>query len=369
MIKPRLLVVVPSPAYGGGEEYIFQLLSSEQFSNQFEIIVLSACADLNIKLRTLKINVYPAKGFVSFGLNTVKAILNINKIISKYSVDLVFLNGLPEIGVYSRYITSKSVTVVCHSNESWLIADNVPVLRRLKLLVAGKFYKCIFRLVVVSPQALKNVEKYGHGLFGKTVYIRNTVAPVNREKGRHIENLKCGEGVVFGRISRLCSGKGNEMLLKVFSKINKRYPDVRLLVSGDGEQRSYLEKLAVDLGVFSAVQFSGHVEKETFYRNIDCMLSPSDMEAMPMVIVEALSCGVPIIATNVGGVSSLIDDKLTGILIPPKDPDALYFSMEEFILNREVYDEYSARGVHKYSKEMSFSDLVTELTGVIGVQK
>lgn len=366
MCKPRLLVVVPSYAYGGGEEYIYQLLNCELFTELYDVIVLSACTDLNSKLQILDVEVYSVNDFVKLSLNTVVAIRKINKLISKHSIDAVLLNGLPEIGVYSKFIACRSVTVICHSNESWLNDKNQPFLRKLKLKIAGNFCKYISRLVVVSPQAYRNVEDYDKGLFENTIYLRNTVPVVDINSGRNIENLRCSGGVVFGRISRLCAGKGNEMLIHVFSKIFEKFPTSRLLVSGDGEQRGYLEKLSSDLGVSSAVFFSGHVEKETFYKNIDCMLSPSDMEAMPMVIVEALSCGIPIIATDVGGVSSLIDNNSTGVLIPPKDPDSLYLRMEEFILDRRSYELYSDEGLRRYREEMSYSKFVSDLADVIG---
>lgn len=366
MCKSRLLVVVPSSAYGGGEEYIYQLLNCELFTEIYDVVVLSACVDLNSKLRALDIEVYEIDDFVKLSLNTFVAIRKINNLISTRSIDSVLLNGLPEVGVYSKFISCRSVTVICHSNESWLNNTYQPLLRRLKLMIAGNFSEYIFRLVVVSPQAYRNVEDYDQGLFEKTIYLRNTVPAVDRNSGRHIENLGSSGGVVFGRISRLCAGKGNEMLIHAFSKIFEKFPSARLLISGDGEQRIYLQKLSSDLGVSSSVFFSGHIEKETFYKNIDCMLSPSDMEAMPMVIVEALSCGVPVIATDVGGVSSLIDNNSTGVLIPPKDPDSLYLKMEEFILDRHTYELYSEEGLRKYREEMSYLKFVSDLADVIG---
>jgi N-acetyl-alpha-D-glucosaminyl L-malate synthase BshA len=112
-------------------------------------------------------------------------------------------------------------------------------------------------------------------------------------------------------------------VVEVFARIAKEIP-ARLMLIGDGPDRSATEYLADRLGVFNQVLFLGKQDNVNELLPLaDLMLMPSEMESFGLAALEAMACGVPAIATRVGGVSELIDDGVTGRLFEVGDIDAM----------------------------------------------
>ena len=112
-------------------------------------------------------------------------------------------------------------------------------------------------------------------------------------------------------------------VVKVFARVARELP-ARLVLVGDGPDRSAAEWLAHDLGIQSRVHFLGKQERVNELLPLaDLMLMPSEMESFGLAALEAMACKVPAIATRVGGVPELIDDGETGLLYPVGDVDAM----------------------------------------------
>ena len=112
-------------------------------------------------------------------------------------------------------------------------------------------------------------------------------------------------------------------VVEVFARIAKAMP-AKLMLIGDGPDRSAAEYLAHRLGVFNQVLFLGKQDNVNELLPLaDLMIMPSEMEAFGLAALEAMACGVPTIATNVGGVSELIDDGVTGRLFPVGDIEGM----------------------------------------------
>ncbi len=112
-------------------------------------------------------------------------------------------------------------------------------------------------------------------------------------------------------------------VVEVFARIARAMP-ARLLMIGDGPDRSAAEYLALRLGVHDRIHFVGKQENvHELLPLADLMLMPSEMESFGLAALEAMACGVPAIATRVGGVPELIDDQLTGLLFPIGDVEAM----------------------------------------------
>jgi glycosyltransferase involved in cell wall biosynthesis len=128
------------------------------------------------------------------------------------------------------------------------------------------------------------------------------------------------DGLVIGTVSRLDPVKGVAFLVHAFSKVDRAH----LVVIGDGPERAALESLAGGLGVAGRVHWVGH------RRNVphllpafDLFVQPSLHEGLPNTILEAMAAGLPVVATAVGGTPEVVVDGVTGLLVPPRDPDAL----------------------------------------------
>ena len=112
-------------------------------------------------------------------------------------------------------------------------------------------------------------------------------------------------------------------VVEVFARVAKALP-ARLMMIGDGPDRSAAEHLAVRLGVADRIHFLGKQDNVNELLPLaDLMLMPSEMESFGLAALEAMACSVPSIATDVGGVSELIDDGLNGLLFPLGDVEAM----------------------------------------------
>jgi glycosyltransferase involved in cell wall biosynthesis len=114
--------------------------------------------------------------------------------------------------------------------------------------------------------------------------------------------------------------------IRAFGRIRERFADARLTIAGSGSRRAALERLCVELGIADAVTFTGELDNERMgelYRSGALLLNPSLADNMPISLLEAMACGLPIVSTNVGGIPYMVRDEVTALLVPPKDPEAM----------------------------------------------
>ncbi len=125
-------------------------------------------------------------------------------------------------------------------------------------------------------------------------------------------------------VGRLAAVKGVPVLLEAFSAARKKRPDLTLTLVGDGPDRAALEAAARDLG--PAVTFTGYRDQSGVAQALaqaDALVLPSFAEGVPVVLMEAMAAGRPVVATQVGGVGELVVDGAAGRLVPPGDVTAL----------------------------------------------
>jgi glycosyltransferase involved in cell wall biosynthesis len=133
--------------------------------------------------------------------------------------------------------------------------------------------------------------------------------------------------VVAGRLEEQ---KGHDLLFEALSAVLRQGLDFTLVVAGDGSRRSWLEQQALSLRLAPRVQFVGQVEDVgSLLAAADAVLLPSRWEGLPLVLLEAMARGRPIVATAVGGVPDVIQDGVNGTLVPPGDAAALAAALEQ----------------------------------------
>ena len=121
--------------------------------------------------------------------------------------------------------------------------------------------------------------------------------------------------ITFVGVGRFEKIKGFDVMIKVFANFNHQYPNTTLLLVGDGPERKNLEELAKTLHVEKRILFLGRKSNiPNILRSADCFVMTSHSEGLSMSIIEAMSCGLPIIATDVGGNHELVTDGVNGYL-------------------------------------------------------
>jgi glycosyltransferase involved in cell wall biosynthesis len=141
-----------------------------------------------------------------------------------------------------------------------------------------------------------------------------------------------GNGLVVGFAGRLIPGKGADHLIRAVAQTGRQRA-VKLLIAGDGPERTRLTSLARTLGADSKVDFLGVIDDlPAFWRRCDVATMPSDtfVESFSMVTLEAMTCGKPIVASRNGAVSELMIDGVTGTLVDPGNVDALTRALVDY---------------------------------------
>lgn len=150
---------------------------------------------------------------------------------------------------------------------------------------------------------------------------------------------------VIACIARLHREKNVALLIRAFARVHAEIPEARLVIFGDGPERGALERLAAALGLGSVVEFRGYV-KDAGRRcgDFDILAVPSSREAFGIAALEAMACGVPVIATRVGGLPELVLDGETGLLVPPEDEKALAETLTGLLRDPERAARLGAAG-------------------------
>jgi glycosyltransferase involved in cell wall biosynthesis len=127
-------------------------------------------------------------------------------------------------------------------------------------------------------------------------------------------------------VGRVVEQKGLVHLFEALDRLRERYPDLRLTVVGDGPDRASLERRARSMGLTNRVDFVGaksQAEVAALLAEADIFVLPSYAEGVPVVVMEALGSGVPVVASFVGGMAELVEDGVNGYLVRPADADQL----------------------------------------------
>lgn len=137
---------------------------------------------------------------------------------------------------------------------------------------------------------------------------------------------------VIGSVGWLTQVKGQRVLIEAVARLKSKYPRVHVLLIGSGGLRGDLEKLAARLGVKSSVEFLGmRTDVPECLGALHCFVLPSLNEGMGRALVEAMAAARPVVASRVGGIPAIVEDRRTGLLVPPGDADALAAAIAEVI--------------------------------------
>lgn len=165
-----------------------------------------------------------------------------------------------------------------------------------------------------------------------------------------------GEGVLY--LGRLAPKKAVEYLVEAVAEV-----DTHLTIVGDGPERPRLEQLVAETG--ASATFEGEVEPDEvheYYMSASVFAMPSiEGEGMPNVILEAMARGLPVVATDSGGIPSLVDDGYNGYLVPMRDPQALADRIRLLLTDEELRSEMGANAREFVADHHSWDRLCSEL--------
>jgi glycosyltransferase involved in cell wall biosynthesis len=200
-----------------------------------------------------------------------------------------------------------------------------PATRRLLAGLDNATARLAARLVAVSEDTKRAYERQGYPR-GRIEVVYNGVELPPDNGYRRNEPPRIGE------IARLCDVKGQRELLHALTRV----PEARLVLAGrDLEQggafQDALERESERLGIRERVEFGFRDDVPALLETLDVVALPSWTEGLPIVLLEAMAHGRPVVATPVGGTPELVTDGETGLLVPPRDPEALAAALRRIL--------------------------------------
>ena len=183
-----------------------------------------------------------------------------------------------------------------------------------------------------------------------------------QQQGRSAARQSLGldeQEIAFGCVARMTPEKRHEDLVAAFAKVHSQVPRARLFLMGEGPLHAEIEQQVHALGLGSAVRLLGmRPDMESVLPALDIGLLVSSTEGMSNAILEMMSCGLPVIATAVGGNPSLVQHEISGLLVPKCQPDLLAQAMTTLALLPERRRQMGKSGRSRIEREFSLDAMV-----------
>lgn len=183
--------------------------------------------------------------------------------------------------------------------------------------------------------------------------------PIDVEKKKADLEIDPGRTPVLGTASRLTPQKGISYLLKAVKRLSHDFPDVLLLIAGEGELWDVLNAEVKELGMERHVMFLGpRLDMHEIFQLFDIFILPSLYEGLPLVLLEAMAASRAIVATGVGGVGQAVLDGGNAILVKPEDPDAIYRAVKRLSENSVMRERFSKKSLELFRQSFNLERMI-----------
>lgn len=294
--------------------------------------------------------------------NFLPAFLNLRKIIKSFDPHIIHIHYMPSNFTnlfYYRGLKNLVISVwgsdIVYDNQikPESIRQNFykrSLLKQAKIITAtSNFLK---NKVLEYSSNAKNVEVIPFG--------------VDTEKFKPVNGRKEKEKITISFIKHLMPKYGPSSLIKAFSMVAERYPNIELYMAGEGELKYELIKLARDLGVEEKVHFTGHIPHKSVFdllKRTDILVMPSiyESETFGVTALEASSMEIPVIASRVGGVHDAVKDGKTGFLVEKKNVEQLADAMIKLIKNAKLRELMGKQGQRLVKERYEWNKSVDQM--------
>lgn len=313
-------------------------LASELTNRGYQVVIITG----GRKADKVSTNTNPAiYTWPSLRPTRIKDMVFLFKLIKRYSPVMILANFASVntsilvswlMGVPLRYATFRT-------SEKKTIQEIGVIKQKYLRLRKSIVYKLATKVLPVS-EAMGNelIEQYNVPS-AKVQYFHNAVEDpelFNELRPMKGQNLVCVAGLIYG--------KGQDVLIEAMPSVLKEYPGVKLYLIGSGEREQELMALTKRTGSDKAIYFLGQIDhKQVVSMMADAyvLVLPTRFEAFGLVIIEAMSVGTPVIASNIGGIPEIIRDGIDGILVPVEDDQALANAIKTLLRDPSLRSEMS----------------------------
>jgi glycosyltransferase involved in cell wall biosynthesis len=299
---------------------------------------------------------YPQKKF--------KSLIYYRNIIKKLQPDILHTHSF-QPGIFGRlFAISPYIPTVCtiHNMYPYFYKHNFKSIIKRKLEIGSiKFHRA--KVIVVSKSVKEIMSKISSNL--NMTIIENGIPPDIIEPKISINNKINNSGIKLISLGRLDHQKGFDYLIKAFAQAYSECKNLKLIICGDGSEKSNLFKIAEGHGVNKQIEFTGFVEDPLpKLAESDIYICSSRYEGFGLAMAEAMAVGLPLITTRIGGLAENIKDGINGIVVEPENIDDLSNAILMLASDRKKRNDIALEGQKFVNKRYNLIDTVKKYENI-----
>lgn len=329
----KVMLCIPSLALGGAEKFVVDLASHMDKTKYDVTVAITRNSTQTIfrdQLFQSKVRIVDLSGGNYFEMCVKQCAY-----LMKERPDVIHANvgSILHILLVCLFFPKIRKLYTVHNEPKLLYHDN---------LIKKAIYKFAFKCGGFIPVGIsKTIQEEVAADFGlrikETRVVNNGVDTELFSFNPIKKNQDIIEIITTGRLHKV---KNQEQLIRVFSELIQVEPNLRLMVLGEGDTRAALEKQIHELGIIDYVSMPGMKKNVSEYlQQADIYVSTSLTEGLPLSILEAMSCGLPVVATDVGGTKDIVNDGVNGFMISKNDDKALYEAILKLVISKNLRNE------------------------------
>lgn len=356
----RVLHVTFNMAFGGTEVVIRELTAWGKGGDiQHQVVCIDgAVGQIGDQLRERGIPVITLKRRPGFDFSLIRAL---RATIRSRKIDIVHCHQYTP-WVYGCLASTGTSARVIFTEHGRFHPDRY----RYKAIIINRVLAAMTRQMVAISSATRDaLARYEFLPQRRIGVIYNGINPL-QVNDVEVQSLRKDMGLspdlfIMGTVARLDPVKNQAMMLSAFARVHGQFPNTRLLIVGDGPERESLEKQASTLGIAKQVQFTGFTDTPGLYLSLmNLFLLSSNTEGTSMTLLEAMSVGLPIVATRAGGTPEIVEHGVTGLLTPVGDESAFARAITDQLSNADQLRIMGEAGFKRFSKYYSIESMAGE---------
>jgi glycosyltransferase involved in cell wall biosynthesis len=364
--KTRLLLIITKSEFGGAQKHVYYL-ATRLPRDRYEVSVACGTGGLLIpKLREAGIEVIPIPNLVR-EINPIRdflALLDLFRLIRRKRPHIVHTNST-KAGFLGRLAAKLAgVPVIIFTAHGFVLNEPLGLLKRLLFYAVERIGGMLSDLIIAVSEADRQLAINFKIINPNRIITIHNGLDISystiEQKSKAVLGLQDDHRII-GTVANFYPTKGLPFFIQAIPYVRDVFPETNFVIVGDGRQRSELERLTTELGLDSCLFFLGQRDDVSQILPLfDVFVLPSVKEGLPYALLEAMAAARPVVATAVGGVPEVIMDGQTGLLVPPKDPEALAQAIITFLRNPERARAMGEAGRKRVLEHFTVERMVAE---------